>query len=186
MTTVPSGGMPALVVDGPDGVPYTLTIRPLLPGEPVDPAAPPRGTIALAAGLGVRRRVPLLLRIGHEARLPLPEPELGLPVGPLRCLASLRFTISPSESWSSAPRSFSRHRNITRSLSCSIEPDSRRSDRRGSLDSRISAWRDSWLECDDRHLQLARERLEAARDLGHLLDPVGIPATGRVDCISCR
>ena len=51
---------------------------------------------------------------------------------------------SPSVSWSSAPRSFSRHRNITRSASCSIAPDSRRSDSRGSFDSRISGWRESW------------------------------------------
>lgn len=40
VTTVPSGGVPALTVDGPDGIRYTLTVRPLLPDEPVDPTAP--------------------------------------------------------------------------------------------------------------------------------------------------
>jgi hypothetical protein len=39
VTTEPSGGVPALIVVGPDDIPYTLTIRPLLPGEPVDPTA---------------------------------------------------------------------------------------------------------------------------------------------------
>jgi hypothetical protein len=48
VTTEPSGGVPVLATSGPDGITYTLTIRPLLPGEPIDPAAPsappsPRG-----------------------------------------------------------------------------------------------------------------------------------------------
>ena len=66
-----------------------------------------------------------------------------------------------------------------------MEPDSRRSDSRGSFDSRISAWRDSWLTGDDRHLQLARERLEAARDLRDLLDAVRVAGLVE-DCISWR
>lgn len=37
IATVPSGGSSGIEVQGPDGRPYTLALRPLLPGEPVVP-----------------------------------------------------------------------------------------------------------------------------------------------------
>jgi len=40
VTTVPSGGVLAMPIQTPDGTTVTLTLRPLLPGESVDPAAP--------------------------------------------------------------------------------------------------------------------------------------------------
>ncbi len=43
VTKVPSGGVPAIAILGPDGAPLTLTVRPLLPGEPLDPLAPTGG-----------------------------------------------------------------------------------------------------------------------------------------------
>lgn len=39
VTTVPSGGVLAMPIQTPDGTTVTLTLRPLLPGESVDPAA---------------------------------------------------------------------------------------------------------------------------------------------------
>jgi len=39
VTTVPSGGVPSIAIQAPDGTPLTLSLRPLLPGESVDPAA---------------------------------------------------------------------------------------------------------------------------------------------------
>ena len=68
---------------------------------------------------------------------------------------------------------------MTRSASCSIAPDSRRSDSRGSFDSRISGWRLSWRERDDRDAELAGEGLEPARDLRHLLDAVRVAVRRR-------
>jgi hypothetical protein len=38
VTTVPSGGIAGILVEGPDGKQYSLAIRPLLPGETVLPA----------------------------------------------------------------------------------------------------------------------------------------------------
>ena len=40
VTRVPSGGVLAMPIQAPHGTPVTLTLRPLLPGESVDPAAP--------------------------------------------------------------------------------------------------------------------------------------------------
>ncbi len=38
VTTVPSGGVLGMPIQGPDGKPYTLMLRPLLPGEALEPA----------------------------------------------------------------------------------------------------------------------------------------------------
>ena len=63
-------------------------------------------------------------------------------------------------------------RTGTRSASCSIEPDSRRSERIGRLSWRCSTARESWREREDRHVEVARENLEVPGDLRHLLHPV--------------
>ena len=61
--------------------------------------------------------------------------------------------------------------NITRSASCSICPLSRRSDSSGRLSCRALLGRAAELgDGDHRHLQLAREDLQPAADLAHLLD----------------
>ena len=71
------------------------------------------------------------------------EDELAVPIGPLRCLAMITSAIP------SAPRtrgcSTRRGRGTsTRSASCSIAPDSRRSERIGRLSGRCSGARESW------------------------------------------
>ncbi len=50
VTTVPSGGVPSLAVEDGAGIQYALTIRPLLPGESVDPAAAPSGSPEASTG----------------------------------------------------------------------------------------------------------------------------------------
>jgi len=39
VTFVPSGGVPSILLQTPDGTPVILTLRPLLPGDSVDPSA---------------------------------------------------------------------------------------------------------------------------------------------------
>ena len=55
------------------------------------------------------------------------------------------------------------------SASCSIEPDSRRSDSCGRLSSRCSTARLSCDKADDRHVQFLGELLQAAADLRNFL-----------------
>ena len=64
------------------------------------------------------------------------------------------------------------------SASCSIEPDSRRSDSCGRLSSRCSTARLSCDSADHRHVELLGELLQAAADLGDFLDAivVAVPA----------
>jgi hypothetical protein len=50
VTTVPSGGVPSVVVEDAAGTQYALTIRPLLPGESVDPAVASSGAPAASPG----------------------------------------------------------------------------------------------------------------------------------------
>ena len=41
VTIVPSGGVPSIPIHAPDGTTVILSLRPLLPGESVDPAVSP-------------------------------------------------------------------------------------------------------------------------------------------------
>ena len=73
----------------------------------------------------------------------------------------------------------------TRSASCSIDPDSRRSDRIGRLSCRCSTARESWESAQHRDVQVAREHLQVPRDLRHLLHAVldGSPGRHQLDVV---
>ena len=58
------------------------------------------------------------------------------------------------------------------SASCSIEPDSRRSESCGRLSSRCSTARRELRQADHRHVQFLGQLLETAADLGDFLDPI--------------
>ena len=78
-----------------------------------------------------------------------------LPVGPLRCFSIMRsIGIGVSLLSPSYILSVLRWRNMTTSASCSIEPESRRSERRG-FPSRFSTSRESW--------ERARTGMESSR-----------------------
>ena len=90
-----------------------------------------------------------------------------LPIGPLRCLATIsshrdgRAGAARPPPPSSPSPSSSRWMNITTSASCSMAPDSRRSESIGLPPLRSSTLRLSWLSAMIGHLQLLGQLLEA-------------------------
>ena len=112
------------------------------------------------------------------------------PVGPLRCLAINRFTGTPSGSPRRRRRRHPRRRSActadpTTSASCSIAPDSRKSDNRGLRLLSRSSSRFNWLKHKHRHLQFLRQRLDAAGNVRNFLLPVFL-ARRAVEWSNCK
>ena len=128
---------------------YSLAMRPLLPG---------RDGVRPSADVGEA-----LPGVVHEARLRLLEPQVDLAGGAVAVLRELELHDLAVGDLVVASRAPSRATGTSRGPRPARSSRTRAGPRAcGSLDSRISGWRESWRERDDRDLELARERLEAA------------------------